>query len=145
VKTAEAKGFIAQAGGWDLKNNSEACIISFWDKKDSLERFMNERHHTIFNKNKQANTYNSIAVSHFIDSLDIEARSDLLRNAIKTGKSLSIADCYLNSEKSVHFEKVLKEIWTPGMGRSEGIPGGIFSKSSENNLRYLLSTFCLIC
>lgn len=141
VKTADAKGFIAQAGGWDLKNNSEACIISFWDSKNSLEHFMDDLHDTIFYKNKQADTYNWIAVSHFIDNLNIEGKSDILRNAIKTNKSLCIADCYLNSEKSVHFEKVMKEIWTPGMGRAEGIPGGIFSKSSNNNLRYLLSTF----
>ena len=141
IKTADAEGFIAQVGGWDLKNNSEACIISFWDNKDFLENFMNDLHDTIFDKNKQADTYNSIDISHFVDRLNIEGRSDLLRNAIKTGKSLSIADCNLNSEKSVHFEKVLKEIWTPGKKRSEGMPEGIFSKSSNNNLRYLVLTF----
>ena len=141
VKTADAEGFIAQVGGWDMKNNSEACIISFWKNKESLENFMNGLHDTIFDKNKQGDTYNSIVVSQFVDRLNIIGSKNLLKNVIKTVKSLSVADCYLNSEKNVYFEKVLKEIWTPGMKRSEGMPGGVFSKSSNNTLRCLVLTF----
>jgi len=141
IKTVEADGFIAQVGGWDLKNNSEACIISFWNSEEQLEHFMDNLHDKIFDKNRQADTYNSINISHFVDRHNIKVEFDLLRNAIKMGTSLSVADCYLKSEKSVHFEKVLKEIWTPGMKRSEGVLGGLFAKSSNNNLRFLVSTF----
>ena len=141
VKTADADGFIAQAGGWNLKNNSEACIISFWDNKASLENFMNDFHDTIFDKNKQADTYNSIDISHFIDSLSFEGRSDSLTNAIETGKTLKIIDCYLKQDKGVHFEEVQQEIWDPVIKKSVGLLGGIFSKASSNNFRYLISTF----
>ena len=141
IKSAEADGFIAQAGGWNLKNKYEACIISFWNSKEQLENFMGNLHDKIFDKNKQSETYNSIAVNHFIGKLDIERREASLSDAIQIGKLLRVTDCYLNPGKNVPFEKVQKEIWIPGMKNSEGMLIGIFSKASKNNVGYLVTSF----
>ena len=64
-RTSEANGFIAQTGGWDLKNKNEACIISFWESKEFLEVFMKDLHNEIIKDNKQANTYSEIFVEYF--------------------------------------------------------------------------------
>lgn len=55
--TTKADGFIAQAGGWNLLNLNEACIISFWKDRESLDWFMQNLHDEIFQNNKQAATY----------------------------------------------------------------------------------------
>ena len=40
--TKPVKGFIAQTGGWNLNDDdeTEACIISFWENKAALRNFM---------------------------------------------------------------------------------------------------------
>ena len=63
-KTKEAKGFIGQFGGWSLKNQNEAVILSFWQDKSSLDNFMAHWHDDIFHENRQQNTYETIKVSH---------------------------------------------------------------------------------
>jgi heme-degrading monooxygenase HmoA len=141
IKSTGADGFIAQAGGWNLKNKYEACIISFWNSKEQLEHFMDNLHDKIFDKNKQSETYNSITVNHFIGKLDMEGEAASILDAIQIATLLRVADCCLKPEKNAHFENVQKEIWIPGMKNSEGMLRGIFSKAVKNNARYLVSTF----
>ncbi len=141
VKTKEAKGFIAQTGGWNLKNLNEACIISFWKDKESLTNFMNHIHNKIFIKNKQSTSYTSISVSYFNSLLIMGGREISIPLAIKNGQLLRIADCDVQKNKKAHFEKVQKSIWLPSMKNTKGMLGGEFSVNDTSKLNYLVSSF----
>jgi hypothetical protein len=58
-------GFIHQLGGWDLEDNSCACILAFWKDQESYTYFMDNIHDEIFESNKQVKTYDSISISLF--------------------------------------------------------------------------------
>ena len=140
-ETAKVTGFIGQTGGWDLKNSTQACIISFWDSKVHLNNFMKNVHDHIFDVNKQAQTYGSIKINYFNNKLKINGNSESLSNAIKMAKLLSIEDCTVKPEKSDHFEKVRKSILIQDMNESTEFLYGTLSKSVENTPYYLVSTF----
>ena len=140
-KTVIAKGFIAQTGGWDSINENLACIISFWESKNHLENFMKDIHDKIFDKNKQANTYNSITVQYFNSLLDTKSNTQSLKNTIQNSKLLKTADCYVKVDKEEYYEKIQKEIWLPKMKKTKGVLEGIFSKSPSNTSHYFISTF----
>lgn len=140
-ETAKVTGFLGQTGGWDLKNSTQACIISFWDTKVSLVKFMKNVHHHIFDGNKQADTYESIHIKYFNSKLKIKGNSESLGSAIKMSKLLSIEDCTVKPEKSDHFEEVQKSIFMKGMNESFEFHYGILSRSAENTPNYLVSTF----
>lgn len=139
--TSDSNGFIAQTGGWDLKNKNDACIISFWESKEYLEAFMQGPHDEIIKSNKQINFYNEIFVEHFKSIFNMEGEAGTLKEAVEKGNLLRIADCIVQPEKIKHFEKMQSEIWLPGMRESKGMLGGAFSKNDNHNLRYLVSTF----
>ncbi len=140
-ETKEADGFIAQAGGWNLKNENEACIISFWESEKYLDSFMKILHDKIFNSNKQAETYNKISINYFNEVLSMEGETGLLKAAVKNSELLRTADCYVKQDNTNHFEKVQREVWLPGVHDSEGMLGGMFSRDNKNNFRYFVSTF----
>ncbi|MEJ2617523.1 MAG: DUF4937 domain-containing protein, partial [Ignavibacteriaceae bacterium] len=139
-RSSEADGFVAQTGGWNLINNNEACIISFWKSKKFLEVFMKDMHDEIAKDNKQVNTYNEIFVEHFTSIFNMEGKAATLIEAVKHGNLLRIADCIIEPGKVKHFENMQSEIWLPGMRESKGMLGGTFSKNENNYLRYLVST-----
>lgn len=141
VSTSGSNGFIAQTGGWDLNNNNHACIISFWESKEHLEAFMKDQHNEIIKYNKQTNTYSEILVEHFTHIFNMEGEAGTLKEAVRNGNLLRIADCIVKPERIKHFEKMQSEVWIPGMQESKGMLGGIFSKNENNNLRYLVLIF----
>jgi len=140
-KTAIAKGFIAQVGGWDLKNENIACIISFWKSKSHLENFMKNIHNEILTKNKQAKTYKSITVKYFNSLLDIENNTQSITGTIQNGRLLRISNYNVKNGKEKHFEKVQNDLWFPEIKKSKGMLGGFLLKSSSKISNYLVSTF----
>jgi heme-degrading monooxygenase HmoA len=141
IRLKNAKGFIAQAGGWNLNDETEACIISFWESEDALKYFMNNLHDQIVNENKQDQFYNSITVEHFNIFQMMDEESPSLNEAISNAKLLRIADCNVKDNKIKYFEEVQKDIWKPGMRTANGMLGGCFSKSENDANKYLVSTF----
>ena len=142
-RTNSAKGFIAQAGGWNLNDDdeTEACIISFWENKEALRNFMTNLHDQILSENKQDQFYTSISVDHFNSILPMEGDLSTLIETINNAKLLRIADCIVKQDKMGHFEEVQKDIWQPGMKKAKGMLGGNFSKSVNNTNKYLVFTF----
>ncbi|MEJ2196298.1 MAG: DUF4937 domain-containing protein [Ignavibacteriaceae bacterium] len=116
LRTKSAKGFVAQTGGWNSKDETEACIISFWENKYALQNFMTNFHDQIFIENNQDQFYSSIAVDHFNSNLTLEGEVE-------------------------HFEQMQKEIWQPGMKNAKGMLIGYCSKSTNNTNAYLITTF----
>jgi heme-degrading monooxygenase HmoA len=140
IRTKSTKGFIAQAGGWNLNDETEACIISFWESEDALKYFMQNLHDQIVSENKQDKSYNSITVENYNRILSMEGESSLTE-AINNAELLRIADCTVKDNKIEHFEEMQKDIWKPGMRTANGILGGCFSKSENDANKYLVSTF----
>ena len=140
-KISNAEGFIAQTGGWNLNDNLEACIISFWQSQSHLTNFMHRLHDEIFENNQQLETYNSLTVSHFDCQLDMPGEQETLLEAIKWGKVLRIADCNVRPGRIGHFGEAQQKTWVPGMQHAKGMLGGKFSKVSNGDSRYLVSTF----
>jgi len=141
IRLKNAKGFIAKEGGWDMNDETKACILSFWESEDTLKYFMNNLHDQIVSENKQDQFYNSITVEHYNRILSMEGESSSLTEAINNAELLRIADCTVKDNKIEHFEKVQKEIWKPGMRTAKGMLGGCFSKSENDANKYLVSTF----
>lgn len=140
-KTVESKGFIAQTGGWNLKNTNEACIIAFWENKESLLYFMKHFHDAIFLDNKQVNTYSSITVSYFNSLMNMEGESKNIIETLHNSKFIRIADCTVKEGQTNHFEEVQKSIWIPSMKKATGMLGGKFSINEQNKLNYLVHSF----
>jgi heme-degrading monooxygenase HmoA len=140
-KTSESDGFIAQTGGWNLKNPSEACIIAFWKDKDSLQNFMDNLHDVIFIDNQQNTTYSSIKITYFESLLNIDGSVKSLNKAIQKSNFIRIADCLVTKNKIHHFEEVQQSIWIPSMKKAKGMLGGKFSINKQNKNNYFVSTF----
>jgi len=131
----KSKGFIAQTGGWDLNNKNEACIISFWENKESLDNFMKNTHDTIFNNTKQVKTYSSIEVEYFDSLNDISDNYELLKEGIYGAKFLNIKTLKASKDAFESFKKTK-------INNSTIILGKEHIKSGSNNFEYLISTFC---
>lgn len=99
-----AKGFLFQAGGWNLNNDNEACILSAWNDKESYFYFMDNIHDEITAKNNQQKTYESISVEFYINDFDLKNLNEIVKdsNYFKL-LSYSVKPLLVN-----HFENVLK-------------------------------------
>ncbi len=140
-KTSESDGFIAQTGGWNLKNPNEACIIAFWKNKESLQNFMNHLHDSIFIDNQQITTYANIQIKYFDSFLNIDGIAKNISEATQKSKFIRIADCLVNKDKIHHFEEMQQSIWMPSMKKAKGMQRGKFSINEQNRYNYLVSTF----
>jgi RimJ/RimL family protein N-acetyltransferase/heme-degrading monooxygenase HmoA len=58
----KSPGFLGQAGGWNLDNPIEACVVSFWKDEEAYHYFMKNIHNNILNSNQQKTTYQKIHV-----------------------------------------------------------------------------------
>jgi heme-degrading monooxygenase HmoA len=141
ISTAEAEGFIAQAGGWNTQNESEACIIAFWESREYAERFMATLHDRIVEENRQSETYHTINVAYFDGLLEMKGQTTSLAEAVGTSELLRVADCVVHSGRTGHFESVQQSVWLPAMQQAKGMLGGMFSKAVDTSNRYLVSTF----
>jgi heme-degrading monooxygenase HmoA len=133
-------GFIGQIGGWDLKNNSDACVLGIWKDLKSYQHFMDHEHDQIFYKNEQKRTYESISVTLFESLFDIYGLYNEIYKSLVKGQILRVADTIVHDNREEHFIEVQKEIWNPGMNKASGMYSGVFSKVSNATNRYLVTT-----
>jgi heme-degrading monooxygenase HmoA len=141
IRTKSVNGFIAQTGVWNLKDDSEACIISFWESEDALKYFMQNLHDQIVSENNQDQFYSSITVNHYNSIINMDGKSSTLKEAIKNAELLRIADCKVKNDRVKHFENVQEYIWKPEMKKANGMLGGSFSISVNNTNKYSVATF----
>ena len=104
-RSTVAEGFIAQFGGWNINNKTEACILSIWEHKNHQEKFMNDLHDQIFENNKQLETYNSIRVDHFYVESDLDSKT--IVEMVKESRILIVSD-YLSKKSIKYFDETLK-------------------------------------
>jgi heme-degrading monooxygenase HmoA len=135
-----ANGFIGQIGGWDLKNNSDACVLGIWKDLESYQHFMDHVHDQIFYKNEQKGTYESISVTLFESQFNIHGLYNEICDTLVKGKILRVADTIVYDNREEHFVEVQKEIWNLGMNKANGMNSGVFSKVIDATNRYLVTT-----
>ncbi|USN48514.1 MAG: YdbC family protein [Pseudobdellovibrionaceae bacterium] len=136
---SDVDGFIAQFGGWDLKNSGDACILGLWKDKESYDQFMNHVHDNVFETNSQENTYESISVGLFDTVLDMPGLHSNLVTSLCDGKYLRVADCKVKPDHVDHFVAVQREIWIPEMAKAKGMIGGNFNRSPCED-RFIVTT-----
>jgi heme-degrading monooxygenase HmoA len=138
---ASLEGLVGQVGGWDLKAAPHACIVALWRSPESYETFLTEEHDAIVRKSGQADTYDAIATSLFEALWEMPGRSPGLPQALASGGLLRAADCTVRAGRQDHFLEAQRSVWGPAMGASEGMLGGVFSRSKGADNRYLVTTF----
>jgi heme-degrading monooxygenase HmoA len=140
---AEVDGFCGQAGGWNLCEPNQACIIGLWRDETAYQRFMVEVHDRIFQSSKQQATYSAISVSLFESVLEIPGREPDITRALANGAVLRVADCEVIPGQEQSFLTVQHEIWNPGMQETPGQLGGLLSHMppTERSHRHLVCSF----
>ncbi|TYR79314.1 DUF4937 domain-containing protein [Priestia megaterium] len=78
---AHVDGFIGQLGGWNVEDETDACIIGLWDSEDSYQEFMKQTHDSIFYSSKQDQTYTTLDVSISNPSRFIGGRYNYYRSS----------------------------------------------------------------
>ena len=140
-RTISAKGFIAQTGGWNTMDETEASIISFWESKDALHYFMRNLHDQILKENKQDQFYSSIVVDHYNITHTMKGESSTFVQVINNAKLLRTAVYRVKDDSVKHFEQIQKEIWKAGIKRTNAMLRSYFSKSTKDINKYLMITF----
>jgi len=133
-------GFIAQIGGFNLKNNNEACIVSFWKDKNSLQYFMDNPHDEIFLKNKQSFSYSSISINYYTQLFQMDATHSDFNKCLTNGTILRVADCETNQDYKNQFIEDQKNCWKPEMKNVKGMLGGQFATKVDTN-QFIVFTF----
>jgi quinol monooxygenase YgiN len=138
--TSEVSGFLGQIGGWDERNLTSACILSFWKDQESYALFMMETHDPIEKYSRQNLLYNMLVVDFFNPLSSISENTSNLNALLNSSKHLRVADCTVKSHRISHFKEVQTSVWIPSMKKAEGMLGGHFSLDDNNNSRFMIST-----
>jgi heme-degrading monooxygenase HmoA len=133
-------GFLGQAGGWNIRNPQEACIIAFWRDLDAYESFMNDHHDEIFERSNQQHTYEKISVMLYEQILNIPGTHPDIVRSLGIGKFFRITECIIHEGQQDFFEKMQKEIWNKEIAESEGLLPGVVGKSLTHNSHYFVAS-----
>lgn len=135
---ATSRGFLTQAGGWDL-GSRHAIVVSIWKEAEAYQAFMQHQHDDFVAANRQQDTYRSCRTSLFEELLEMHGSSDRqFSECLDQGAVLRAADCELHPGRAGHFEQA-QASWATAM-REAGMLAGLFCKlsgSSEPD-RYLV-------
>lgn len=137
----ETEGFIAQTGGWNIHNDNEACILSFWDDYSSYLEFMKFVHDGITNKNKQAETYVSIAVSLYDSAFKYNNNLYENKDIFGGSKLIRSTECTTYRGREAEYIETQNTVWGPAMTNVPGFTGGYFSRRVESESDFLVLTF----
>jgi hypothetical protein len=138
---AGLEGFVGQVGGWNMTRACQACILALWRGPKSYEAFMTGEHDVIARKNAQADSYHAITTSLFEVVWEMPGRASSLLQALRCAGFLRTADCTVRAGRQEHFLEVQRCVWTPAMGETDGMLGGVFSRLRGGDRRYHVATF----
>lgn len=116
-------GFILQVGGWNVHDNSEACILGLWADQAAYQAFMQHHHDRITDTSGQGSTYRAITVT-FFDVLWQIDRSFTFAGA----EWLHIAQYTVQPEQTARFLEIQREQW-----ESTGAPAGLVARAAEQD------------
>ncbi|MCP5045690.1 MAG: DUF4937 domain-containing protein [bacterium] len=140
-ESAAAEGLVAQVGGWDTRNENEACILSVWESQQAYDLFYQYVHDAITTKNHQAGTYEKIEVLFADPVVHMRGELNNLADCAGSASGLRVADCIVKPGRQDHFVDMQLTQWAPAMQQAEGMLGGKFSRVREHDRRFLVTTF----
>jgi Domain of unknown function (DUF4937 len=136
-RLSSVKGFIGQFGGWKNGQPLTACVYAFWETRKDYDRFMEKVHDVIFLNSGQGSTYSSIDVRLY-DGNELgvmEEMSDLIES-----QYIRVSLGQVQQDKKLNFVKKQEEIWNPGMTAADGMMGGVYAFSLEEEDRFIVLT-----
>lgn len=137
---AQVQGFVGQIGGWRADDSDEAVIVGLWRDKASYEAFMSDVHDGLFERTGQKGSYASSEVSLWDSLLDMPGAESAMPAAMGRGALIRIALCEVLPDRREHFQQVQRDVWLPGMNAVPGMLAGVFSRSQQDESRYLVCT-----
>ena len=133
-------GFLGQAGGWNVDEPTEACIVSLWTSMPHYEDFMARRHDEMLARTQQQQAYTRADVVLCERLLDIHGESGPFPAALPRAGLLRVADCQIHARRMSHFLKVQRDVWNPGMARVQGMLGGSFNWARSRDNQFVVIT-----
>ncbi|TMU85072.1 DUF4937 domain-containing protein [Bacillus sp. BHET2] len=134
---SKEKGFIGQVGGWSNEEPLTACIYAFWESQEDYDYFMNEVHDEIFVPSDQGSTYSSIDVRLFDERGSIFRNESELNSVLWKSEYIRVTLAKVREDRLDHFVEMQQKVWSPGMGKSEGMLGGVYSFSQNEKGLFL--------
>ncbi|PKG56515.1 MULTISPECIES: DUF4937 domain-containing protein [unclassified Shewanella] len=161
-RTAESDGFIAQIGGWQ---DDSAIILALWERKESVEHFMQLSHDAIAEDANQQDSYNSLEVDYLQQVLDIPGHHSALlatrgsatpsptsltapdqalaAELMKSAQFIGITQCNVTADKVTDFIQQQINLWNPAMAAVTGMLGGMLLRSSSKGNPFVVITYWL--
>jgi hypothetical protein len=137
---SEVKGFLGQLGGWSTAEPLTACIYSFWRTQREYDFFMEEIHDGIVDRSGQRGSYESIDVRLFEENLEIAGMAAGIPEVVERANYIRAAHSQVKEDAVEHFEEMQRNVWNPGMQKSEGMLGGTFAFSQKQRSLCLVLT-----
>ncbi len=138
---AAVEGLTGQVGGWNTKNENEACILSAWESQQAYDLFYTYVHDAITYKNRQAGTYKIIDILFSDPLIHMSGELNDMVECADSALFLRVADCTVRKGCRDHFVDMQLTEWVPAMQQVEGMLGGKFSRVREYENRFLVTTF----
>ena len=139
-RLADVPGFLFQIGGWNLKNEREACILGLWEDETSYAAFMRDIHDGIIAGSGEDSAYETCVTELFDVMFRMEGCREDWAEAFATAERLRVARCIVRPEHKAHFVDVQKTVWEPGM-RAAGMTAGLFAEARiAEKLVYLVAS-----
>lgn len=133
-------GFLGQVGGWSIKNQFTACIVSFWQSKDDYDYFMDYVHDDIFLNMDQSNTYTAIDVELFNTVFEIPGVEENIISVLKESHFIRTALCDVKDGRTSRFIEIQRSVWNPGLKMTGKMLGREFSSSLKADNRFFVFT-----
>lgn len=140
-KLKTVAGFLGQVGGWDSREQNQACILGFWADAQAYAAFMEREHDLIYGQSGQKGTYVASHVVQVEVLFDIDGTHQKMQSAINEAEVLRVADCKLKTGREEHFIEMQKSVWNPAMAKTGGMLAGAFGIVLNEVDRFLVTTF----
>ncbi|QXE02306.1 DUF4937 domain-containing protein [Terribacillus sp. DMT04] len=128
-------GFLGQIGGWDIKDNQMAHIVSMWEDANSYHYFMNNMHDEIYQNIPQSPSIQHIEEGTFAISLpfpEVKETADYFTDS----SCIRIEQFLFNRLQKFHFTQVL----LPGMLSAGNVGRTLFGESYKQENLFLTVT-----
>jgi len=123
----DVQGFVAQFGGWNAADPTEACIVGLWKDRVSYTAFMDNIHDEIYLSGGQQETFDRATVTVMEKMLSVGDFERLLSGRWTEAELIRVADCRVMPGREDHFLHMQQEVWNPAMEQTDGMLGGVFA------------------
>lgn len=134
-------GFGGQCGGYVQDDPEYVQIFGLWTNMGAYQRFMNRVHDRIARSNAQAECYDDSGSALYELEFDMPGAVCDLSDALGSGAAMiRVARCKARPDRVDHFVEVQESVWMPGMKSAQGMLGGGFWRSVDDEDQFIVTT-----